>query len=311
MRVSPNAAPSIVVIGSLNRDLVVTTPSLPLPGETVHGTSYTQHNGGKGANQAVALARLGQSVSMVGCVGDDEDGTALVSALVSDGVDVASISRSASRTGVAIITVDDRGENSIVVVAGANGDLDDARIEAAEPTIAAADIVLAQLEIPSSSVQRAFELATGTVVLNPAPGSTLSNEILGPVDYLMPNRTELATLASVEVPHDEAKLIEAVKTLEFQGTVIVTLGSQGAIAIADGILVARTTPPIVDVVDTVGAGDAFCAGFCDALSRSLSLPDAIAWATACGALATTKSGAQPSMPTAAAVGALLGSRPRP
>ena len=305
MRVSPNAAPSIVVVGSLNRDLVVTTPSLPLPGETVHGTSYTQHNGGKGANQAVALARLGQRVSMVGCVGDDEDGTALVSALASDGVDVASVSRSASRTGIAIITVDNHGENSIVVVAGANGDLDNAAIDAASPIISSADVVLAQLEVPNSTVERAFGHATGTIVLNPAPGSRLDAGLLDSVNYLVPNRTELATMSDSEIPDNDGQILASISTLSFDGVVVVTLGSDGAIAAQDGAIIARAVPPRVDVVDTVGAGDAFCAGFCDALARGITLQGAITWATACGALATTKPGAQPSMPTTAAVEALI------
>lgn len=302
---SPSQTPSIVVIGSLNRDLVVTAPRLPLPGETVHGTRYAQHNGGKGANQAVALARLGQKVAMVGCVGDDADGFALVSALRTDGIDVASITQSPSRTGVAVITVDGQGENSIVVVAGANGDVDDEMINAAEPTIAAADIVLAQLEIPASSVQRAFELATGTVVLNPAPGSELDGRFLASVDYLVPNRTELATLAGTELPHGDGQVVEAVAALKFAGTVVVTLGADGALAVHDGRLIARTMPPAVDVVDTVGAGDAFCAGLCDALARELPIQDAVEWATVCGAIATTRTGAQPSMPTASEARSVL------
>lgn len=308
MRVSPSTVSSIVVVGSLNRDLVVTAPRLPLPGETIHGTGYTQHNGGKGANQAIALARLEQSVSMVGCVGDDEDGTALVNALSADGIDVSAISRSSSRTGVAVITVDQQGENSIVVVAGANGDLDTASIDGARMQISSAEIVLAQLEVPILSVKLAFEHATGTVVLNPAPASPLGPEILGTVDYLIPNRTELAALAGSDVPEGDSQILDLVARLEFDGTVIVTLGSEGALAVGDGAIVARAVPPNVTVVDTVGAGDAFCAGFCDALARELSLADAVEWATACGTLATTTAGAQPSLPTADSVATLVGAR---
>ena len=302
---SPNPRPSIVVVGSLNRDHVVTARSLPLPGETVHGTSYSQHNGGKGANQAVALARLGQNVSMVGAVGDDADGTVLLAALANHGVETSSISMTSSPTGVAIITVDDKGENSIVVVAGANGDLDDAAIDAAQPVISGADIVLAQLEIPMSSVTRAFGYASGTVVLNPAPASAIDRLTLDSADYLIPNQTELASLSGCEVPENEEQILKATDALKFSGVVIVTIGSEGALAVDNGSVVARATPPTVDVVDTVGAGDAFCAGFCDALARELPLPEAIEWATACGTLATTKEGAQPSMPDASAVRSLL------
>ena len=302
---SPNPRPSIVVVGSLNRDHVAKARSLPLPGETVHGTSYSRHNGGKGANQAVALARLGQNVSMVGAVGDDADGAALLAALANDGVDTSAISMTPSQTGVAIITVDQRGENSIVVVAGANGDLDDAVIDAAQPVISEADIVLAQLEVPISSVTRAFGHATGTVVLNPAPASAIDRLLLDSSDYLIPNQTELASLSDCEIPENEEQILKATDALRFSGVVIVTLGPEGALAVDDGSVVARTTPPTVDVVDTVGAGDAFCAGFCDALARGLPLQESIEWATACGALATTKEGAQPSMPDASAIRSLL------
>lgn len=286
----------------------MTTPNLPLPGETVRGTSYSQHNGGKGANQAVALARLGQNVAMVGCVGDDEDGTALVSALEASGVDTASISRSSSQTGIAVITVEHAGENSIVVVAGANDDLDEASVDAAADVIAAADLVLAQLEVPIASVARAFAHAAGTVVLNPAPGSRLDQQLLDSVDYLIPNRTELATLAGGEIPGNDAEVLASIESLSFDGVVVVTLGSDGARAVGGAEIIAAATPPKVDVVDTVGAGDAFCAGFCDALARNLALTDAMTWATACGALAATKQGAQPSMPTAEEVADVLATR---
>jgi ribokinase len=309
MRVSPNPAPSIVVIGSLNRDLVVTAPKLPLPGETIHGIDYSQHNGGKGANQAVALARLGQRVSMVGCVGNDADGSALISALEDDSVNTDWISRTSSLTGVAIITIDANGENSIVVVSGANGDLDESAIDAAAPAIAAADIVLAQLEVPISTVARAFRHATGTVVLNPAPASRVDAHFLRPVDYLVPNRTELATLSERDIPENDDEILACVGALEFDGVVIVTLGSDGAIAVRDGSIVGKSAPPHVDVIDTVGAGDAFCAGFCDALARDVRLPEAITWATACGSLATTRSGAQTSMPNTPEVTTLLSGRP--
>jgi ribokinase len=304
--VSPSSPPTIVVVGSLNRDHVVSARSLPVPGETVHGTHYAQHNGGKGANQAVALSRLGQDVSMVGCVGDDDDGAALLAALADDGVDISSIGITESRTGVAVITVAEDGENSIVVVAGANGDVDAASIDAAASSIAMADIVLAQLEIPVASVDLAFGHATHTVVLNPAPGSKLERGLLAKVDYLIPNRTEFATLCGTDTPGSDTDILRAVGKLDFSGTLIVTLGSDGALAVHDGEVIASATPPTVEVEDTVGAGDAFCAGFCDALARDLGVQEGIEWATACGALATTKVGAQPSMPTASDVRSLLG-----
>ena len=298
---SPSHAPSIVVVGSLNRDVVVTARALPKPGETVLGADYSLHNGGKGANQAVALARLGQQVAMVGCVGKDEDGSALLESLEAEGVNVDSISRSATHTGVAVITVDAKGENSIVVVPGANGDLGGKAVDSSASTIAAADVVLAQLEVPIPTVARAFDHATGTVVLNPAPAVTLSKELLEAVDYLVPNRTELASLAGTEVPMTDERIVAAIESLEFAGVVVVTLGDEGALAVSRGAIVARATPPSVDVVDAVGAGDAFCAGLCDALSKNYPLQRAVEWAVVCGALATTRHGAQPSMPSASAV----------
>ena len=296
---------SIVVFGSINMDLVVRTPRLPAPGETLTGLSFATVPGGKGANQAVALARLGRDVSMVGCVGTDDDGTALLAALSREGIDIAAISTTSSHTGIAAITVDESGENSIVVVPGANTDLDRVAIDAVAPLIASAGIVLAQLEVPVSSVARAIGYATGIVVLNPAPATHLDIELLGSVDYLVPNRTELATLAGTIPPETEDQILQAVKSLDFDGVVIVTLGSEGAIAVRNGLVATRTTPPTVAVVDTVGAGDAFCGGFCDALSRGLPLREAVEWATACGALATTREGAQPSMPAASDVRALI------
>jgi ribokinase len=221
--------------------------------------------------------------------------------LEADGVDTRSISRSSTRTGVAFITVEDMGQNSIVVVAGANGDLDEAAIDAASELIASADIVLAQFEVPIPSVARAFGHATGTVVLNPAPASRLDGQLLESVDYLIPNRSELATLAGSQIPRSDADVLASIKSLDFNGVVVVTLGSDGARVVHGGEVIASATPPPVDVVDTVGAGDAFCAGFCDALARNLSLPEAVTWATACGAVATTKHGAQPSMPQALSV----------
>ena len=302
---SPSDSPSIVVVGSLNRDLVVTTATLPEPGETVLGHGYSQHNGGKGANQAVALARLERRVSMVACVGSDGDGSALAAALREEGIAVDAITTTSSHTGVAAITVDEHGENSIVVVPGANADLSPDTIDTFAPLIASADILLAQLEVPISSVEQAISHATGIVVLNPAPATLLGSALLDAVDYLVPNRTELATLAGTGPLSTEDQILHAVKSLGFDGVVIVTLGGEGAIAVRNGLVASRTKAPTIAVIDTVGAGDAFCGGFCDALSRGLPLTDALEWATACGALATTREGAQPSMPTASEVASLV------
>lgn len=296
----------IVVVGSINSDLVVRTPRLPLPGETVTAHSRSTHNGGKGANQAVALARLCRDVSFVGAVGSDPDGDRLVTALASEGVDTSAIKRSDIPTGLAVVLVDDAGENSIVGVLGANGDLGEFDIDTNVELIRSADVVLVQLEIPIDVVTAAVANATGTVVLNPAPARPLGEDLLACVDYLVPNRTELATLAGTPTPDSDVEVLNAVCELGFAGITVVTLGAGGAIAISNNEVVARAEPPEASVVDTVGAGDAFCAGLVDAIAAEAAIGDALRWAVACGTHATTVKGAQPSMPTTADAEALAG-----
>lgn len=296
----------IVVVGSINSDLVVRTPRLPLPGETVTAHSRSTHNGGKGANQAVALARLGRRVSIVGAVGSDSDGDRLVTALASEDIDTSPIRRSNVPTGLAVVLVDDVGENSIVGDLGANGDVGQGDIDANEELIRSADIVLVQLEIPIDVVAAAVANATGTVVLDPAPARPLEADLLACVDYLIPNRTELATLAGTATPDSDAEVLEAVRLMEFTGTTVVTLGARGAIAISNGEIIATAEPPSVAVVDTVGAGDAFCAGLVDAIAAEATIADALKWGVACGTHATTVHGAQQSMPTTIDAEALAG-----
>ena len=290
---------SIVVVGSINRDLVVRVPRHPRPGETLLGSGHFTAAGGKGANQAVALARLGQPVAMVGRVGADDTGAALVAGMAAEGIDTSCITIDPDAgTGLAVITLDDAGENAIVVSPGANARLSAKDIEAATGVISSAAAVLLQLEIPLDAVQRAVELATGLVVLNPAPAQRLPRDLLDRVDVLIPNRSELGRLAGLPEPATSEEVAAAARAVG--GTVIVTLGSAGALAISDG-RVYEVMPPLVEVVDTVGAGDAFCAGVADALSRGLDLEGALDWAISVGALAVTKEGAQPSMPTREAV----------
>jgi ribokinase len=286
----------IAVVGSINRDLVLSCRSLPERGESIAAIGFETHNGGKGANQAVALARLGQSVAMVACVGADADGDDLVDALSREGVDTTAVARSGVPTGLAVILVDDVGDNMIVVNQGANALLGTDDIDRSSGAINSADVVLIQMEIPIDVVRAAVSTASGTTILNPAPATPLDSSVLDHVDYLVPNRTELGTLAGMSTPERETEVVAAVRALGFSGTVVVTLGAKGAVAIVDGEPTVRTTPPRVAVVDTVGAGDAFCAGLTDALARGISLADAMAWATACGSHATTIQGAQPSMP---------------
>ena len=290
----------IVVIGSLNMDLVTNTADIPAPGETVIGGDLATVPGGKGANQAVAAARAGAQVSMVGHVGNDVFAQRLLDGLDADGIDRANVTRVDTASGVALIVVDAAGQNSIVVAPGANGRVTPADIAAAESTIAAADVMLLQLEIPVESVEAAAALGQAhgvTVILNPAPAQPLSAELLANVDLLIPNESETATLTGRPTGTVE-EIRAAAGALRDQGvgTVIVTMGGRGALH-ADATGLRRYHPFAVEtVVDTTAAGDAFVGGLAAALARGDAPADAIVWGSAAGALAVTKAGAQPSLP---------------
>lgn len=305
----------IVVVGSLNMDLVVGAPKIPAPGETVIGGDLQTFPGGKGANQAVAAARLGAQVAMVGRVGDDAFGAQLKQTLENDGVDLAYVQNTAvTPSGVALIVVDAAGQNSIVVASGANMRLTPADVEAAAPAIRAADVLVLQLESPLETVQRAAELARAhgvTVILNPAPARPLPPELLALVDVIIPNESETAALTGLPVTSAD-ELTAAADRLRAQGVgmVILTLGARGALlATAGGV---RRFPafPVDQVVDTTAAGDAFVGGLATAVAEKQPLDAAIAWGNAAGALAVTRAGAQPSLPTRAAVEALLNATER-
>lgn len=297
--------PDIAVVGSLNHDLTVHTPRHPKPGETVLGTSHYSSGGGKGANQAVAAARLGSAVAMIGAVGDDEHGQALLAALASDGIDLSGVGiRPTAPTGLAVITIDSDAENTIVVSPGANLTLTPADIASHADVISGARVLLAQLEVPVETVMAAAELVTETFCLNPAPAQTLPRELLNRVDVLIPNRSELADLAGVDEPSTEDQVMAAVARLEFAGAVVVTLGADGALIVEDGI--ATTVPaPRVEAVDPTGAGDAFCGALAHGLARGSDLETSTRRAVVAGAIASTRNGAQPSMPAAEQLEALL------
>jgi len=280
----------IVVVGSINHDLTVVTPRHPAAGETVLGTAHYSGGGGKGANQAVAAARLGADVTMVGRVGADDHGRALTAALAVEGVDVSAIGIDEDApTGIAVITIDASAENTIVVSPGANSRLQPGHLD--HELITAAPVVLAQLEVPLETVTEAAQLCTGTFILNPAPARPLPNELLQRVDVLVPNRSELASL-------EEWRLDSPPST-------VVTLGAGGAMLIADGEST-RVPAPEVEPVDPTGAGDAFCGALAVALSHGSSLREAVERAVVAGAIATTRRGAQAAMPTTEEVEALLG-----
>ena len=288
---------NILVVGSLNADLVVRAPRFPQPGETISGEDLQVIPGGKGANQAVAAARLGMHVSMLGRVGRDNFGDFLLDNLQSNHVNAQLVQRDEASTGTATILVDGNGQNSIVLSPGANGKVSVADVEHA--SFPAGGLLLLQLEIPIPTVLRAAQRARENglrVLLNPAPARPLPDELVALADFLLPNETELSLLTGMDVtdiPSAEA----AARILLGRGakTVIVTLGSKGAL-IVDEKTMTHVDTFHVDVVDTTAAGDAFIGGFAYALLEDKSLKEAVRYGCACGALATTKFGAQPSLP---------------
>jgi ribokinase len=288
---------TIVVVGSLNMDLVVHAPRHPLPGETLIGSHFQTFPGGKGANQAVAAARLGARVCMIGRVGIDTFGDTLLAAVQYDGVDTSFVQRDLNTaTGVALITLDAHGQNTIVVAPGANMQVSEADVIRAESVLRRADVLLMPLECPLEAVVAATHLARQSgvrVVLNPAPARPLPTELLAQIDYLLPNQLELQVLAD-----GETDLLTAIRRVQQQGVrnVLVTLGEEGAL-LAMGDQMTHVPAFHVPVVDTVAAGDAFAAAFCVALAEGKSPLEAVRWGNAAGALAVTRSGAQPSLPS--------------
>ena len=303
----------VTVAGSLNMDLVARVLRMPQPGETIIGGDFHNVPGGKGANQAVAAARLGADVSMVGRVGQDGFADALLEALKADGIDHSHVILDPeAATGVALIVVDDAGQNSIVVVSGANGRFSPSDVDAAEDVIADADVLLLQLESPVETVNRATQVARAhdvRVILNPAPAQELPETLLAGIDVLVPNESETALLSGMPVEDVSQAEEAAAALLELGvGTVILTLGGRGAL-LAQGVGAEHVSAFAVEPVDTTAAGDAFVGGFAVALAEGRRMAEAVRWGNAAGALATTKIGAQPSLPTRQAVERLLSGQP--
>lgn len=294
---------SIAVLGSLNMDLVARAPQLPALGETIVGRGFATVPGGKGANQAVAAARLGARVFMVGRVGADEYGRALRQNLEFAGVDPTYVLTDPEAvSGIALIIVDDAGQNTIVVVSGANARVSTADVRQAGAVIRSAQALIVQLETPLDAVTEALQLARAAntlTVLNPAPAHPLSEHMLELTDILVPNQLEASRLSGVEVT-DWASAELAARALARRGPriVVVTLGRLGALALVNG-RVERASAFPVNVVDTTAAGDAFVAALTVAYADGEDLAHALRVASAAGALATTKLGAQPSLPSRA------------
>ena len=291
----------VVVVGSLNMDLVTRASRLPRAGETLIGQSFSTVPGGKGANQAVASARLGAEVAMIGCVGSDAYGLQLRDALLVEGIDCQAVSCVDGSSGVALIVVDDSSQNAIVIVAGSNGELTPASLQAADAVLQAADVIVCQLEVPLETVgyalKRGRELGK-TVILNPAPASgPLPAQWYASIDYLIPNESEATALSGVTVDSlDSAKLAAAQLIKAGAAKVIITLSAQGAL-FSDGNRVEHLAAPNVKAVDTTAAGDTFVGGFAAALAHGKSEAEAIRFGQVAAALSVTRAGAQPSIPT--------------
>ncbi len=298
----------VVVVGSLNMDLVVRVARHPLPGETVLGRGHARHPGGKGANQAVAAARVGASVAMIGRVGRDDDGAALVTALAGAGVDTAGVATGTQPTGVAFVQVDDGGQNSIVVSPGANAELSPSEVAAAD--LEEAGVVMLQLEVPLATVRaaaRAGRAAGAAVLLNLAPAEPLGAADLADVTHLLVNEHEAGVLLGGRAEDVVADPRAAARRLvELAPACVVTLGAAGAAWALRGGADGWESAYRVEVVDTTAAGDAFAGALAARIAAGeRDLAAAVRYACAAGSLATSREGAQPSLPTAAEVDSMV------
>ena len=293
-------AKKIVVVGSTNMDMVVKTSHIPTHGETVLGGAFFMNPGGKGANQAVTVARLGGNVLFVSKLGNDVFGKQAVQLFAAEGINTSCVLSDATLpSGVALITVDAAGENSIVVAAGANANLLPADIEGALNEISNAGIILLQLEIPLATVRYVVEYASSKgikVILNPAPAAVLPSGLLSHIDIITPNVTEASMIAGIKVSDIETAKQAAARIQGMgAGNVVITMGPAGALVL-EGAVFTHVPAPKVQPVDTTAAGDTFNGALAVALSEHKSLPDAVRFACEAAALSVTRLGAQSSIP---------------
>jgi ribokinase len=298
----------VFVLGSINQDFVLKVERRPNPGETVTNAELSTHNGGKGANQAAAAARLGASVAFLGRVGDDEFGEPLVRALQDKGIDTSLVERvSGKSTGAAFITVTPDGENAITVAPGANRSITPGDADAASDAMGDARVLVAQMEIPVKTVLRAVEIAAekrARALVNLAPTFEVPRELLERLDPLVVNEHEAAFLLGSKVEGVDGAFSAAPKLLSLgPRSAVITVGELGAV-FANGESTKHLPAPKVDVVDTTGAGDAFVGALAVKLARDASLEEAVAYAVRAGAAVVTKEGAQGALPTPEVVEAL-------
>lgn len=305
--------PIITVVGSFAVGMTLRSGRMPVFGETLLGRDFDMGPGGKGSNQAVGVARLGADASFVGIVGDDKLAEIATDLYRAEGVATDHLERTTElATGAGFIILSDKGDNAIILDMGANALLDARSVDRAEARIAASAIVMSVLEIPVTAAARAMELGRRhgvKTVLNPAPAQPLSPEVLRHVDVLTPNETELRILLGLE-PDDATPTLELAERLRGLGvgTVVVTMGSDGVLVL-DGTNEARHVAPVpVEVIDTTGAGDAFNAGLATALAEGRELIEAVRFGACCGALACTRLGVIPGLPTRAAADELYASQ---
>ena len=302
----------IVVLGSVNLDIVLRCARLPAPGETVQGHGLDRHSGGKGANQAVAARRLGAPVRFIGCVGDDDGGDCALDALAAETIDTTGVRRVPGPTGLALVLVEDAGQNCIALHPGANAALDRALVDTQAALIRSAQSLVCQLETPQDATWHAMRLAREAgvrVLLNPAPAQALEPARLAEVDVLVPNESEALSLARLVDPAGRAPADAREAALQLRaagvGTVVVTLGGDGVL-VADAAGLRHFAAPRVEARDTSGAGDTFVGALAVALGRGAALDDAVAWAQVAAAISVTRRGTMDAMPHAGEMPRLAG-----